>query len=92
MAKAEEFFRRASYAAVVIEPGMVVCCMAGAARMSPAVFFALNVLGTLARLGAIRGVSGFFPTQLDMALHFIEDYKPWLLLLAFATAAVSSWR
>ena len=90
--KAEEFFRRASYAAVVLEPGMIVCCLAGAARMSPPVFCTLNVLGTLARLAAIRGVGGFFSVELRMLLDCIENYKPWLLLLAMTAAAASSWK
>jgi hypothetical protein len=46
----EASFRRASVMAVVIEPGAMVCCAAGATRMEPRLFWTLNVLGTCARL------------------------------------------
>eukprot|EP00927_Polykrikos_kofoidii_P082513 TRINITY_DN8225_c0_g1_i1.p1 TRINITY_DN8225_c0_g1~~TRINITY_DN8225_c0_g1_i1.p1 ORF type:complete len:190 (-),score=30.97 TRINITY_DN8225_c0_g1_i1:361-930(-) len=50
-------FARISAAAVFVEPGAVVCTLAGAARMAPWWFATLNVFGTLARLVFIRSVA-----------------------------------
>jgi len=91
VAKIESFFRRASYAAVIVEPGMVVCCLAGAAQMSVSMFFILNVGGTLARLAAIRALSERFPNQVEALLEVVEAYKPYFLLAAVSVTAASSW-
>lgn len=90
--KAEAYFRRASYAAVVVEPGAVVCSLAGAARMSPAVFFSLNIAGTLARLLLIRVLGGLFPEQLELALSVVHSYQRYFLLLAVGLTALATWK
>ena len=87
---AEGFFRRAAYLAVVVEPGMVVCLLAGCARMHPAVFVTLNVGGTAARLGAIRGAGALFPAQVEQLLTLVEAYKYVLLAVMTAIVAASS--
>ncbi|CAK0870213.1 unnamed protein product [Prorocentrum cordatum] len=90
--RAEALFRRASFAAVLIEPGAVVCCLAGAARMQPLTFCTLNVLGTAARLLLIRGLGALFPQQLDYVLGLVRLYQRWLLLGAVALTAAGAWR
>lgn len=91
VAKVESFFRRASYAACLIEPGMIVCCLAGAAQMSVSMFFTLNVGGTLVRLAAIRALSEQFPNQVEALLEVVGAYKPLFLLAAVSVTAASSW-
>ena len=55
--------------------GGQVCCLAGAARMPPAVFLSLNIFGTAARLAAIRGLGVFFPEQVAAVLVVVEGHK-----------------
>eukprot|EP00439_Symbiodinium_sp_Y106_P041017 s2419_g5.t1 len=51
--RASDAFARFSALAVVVEPGAVVCLLAGASKMRPATFTALNVGGTIARQDAV---------------------------------------
>ena len=90
--QAEDYFRRASYAAVVIEPGAIVCSLAGAARMSPTAFFALDIGGTSARLLLIRGLGALFPEPLQAALGFVESYQRWVLGVAVLLTALATWK
>jgi len=83
VAKAQNLFRRASYLAVVFEPGMVICFIAGASKMSLVLFFTLNILGTFARLALIRALGEQFPAQIELLLQVIEGYKPFFLLSTF---------
>ena len=43
--------------------------------MPPAVFLALNIFGTAARLAAIRGLGMFFPEQVAAVLTVVEGHK-----------------
>jgi membrane protein DedA with SNARE-associated domain len=88
---AESAFRRTAALAVVIEPGAVVCALAGAARMHPAWFALLNVLGTAVRLLLLRGAAGLVPPPLqDRALGFVEEQKRALALTALAVVVLPS--
>ena len=48
------WFERFSILAVVVEPGAVVCLLAGWSRMRAATFWSVNVLGTFARVLLVR--------------------------------------
>ena len=50
------WFERYSVLAVALEPGAVVCLLAGWSRMRAATFWSVNVLGTLARVLLFRHV------------------------------------
>lgn len=66
--------------------------LAGAARMSPPVFIALNVGGTAARLAAIRGAVSLFPAQLAWLLGLVEAHKHMLIVIMTLIVAVGSWQ
>ena len=83
---AESNVRRLSFMAVLLEPGAIVCTLAGVFRMDPKTFLLLNVLGTLARLAGIRGLSAMFPTQLAVIAGFVHDHR--MELLGCAVTAV----
>lgn len=75
----ERLFSKASYVLVVIAPNNLVCLLAGAARMRPAVFWTLNVIGTVGRLLLIIWFGELLEDQIDAVLGFIGDYRPWVL-------------
>ena len=85
----ESHFRRGSYAAIVVNPGMVVCSLAGASRVPPFQYLALNLCGVLLRLGLIRGLCSAFPDQVELALSMAQEYLPLALVGAVAFAVFS---
>merc|ERR1712224_519948 len=78
-------FRRISAAAVVIEPGAIVCLLAGASRMSPTFFAVLNFGGTLGRLLLIRLLARSFPGPLELLLGLVGRF--WVPLVIVALVA-----
>ena len=88
----ETHFRRGSYAAIVVNPGMLVCCVAGATRVPPAIYLSLNALGVLLRLIVIRAVCAMFPGQVDAVLNLIQAYLPIVLSLAVLMSVFSAYR
>jgi hypothetical protein len=82
--------RGASRLAVVLEPGAVVCAVAGAAQMPPAEFAALNVCGTFARLACLRGLGAAFPGPLTLALALVQRHQTPLLAVALFGAGLGT--
>ena len=85
----ESAFSKASYPLVFLAPNNPICLFAGAAGMSVAVFFALNVTGTLARLYAIRVLGATFESPIEGVLGFFQDYRLPLLALSFVLVTAS---
>jgi membrane protein DedA with SNARE-associated domain len=50
------WFERFSVLAVILEPGAVVCLLAGWSKMRAATFWSVNVFGTLARVLLVRRI------------------------------------
>lgn len=81
---AEGFFGKAAYPLLFLAPNNYICMFAGAARMHPAVFLALNVSGTVARLAMIRYVGDIFDGPRQALLGFIGRYQLPLTVAAIA--------
>jgi len=79
--KTEQMFRNNLYVAVAVNPGATVCGLAGASRMSPVAFFALNIASTTAQLIFMRTVCLMFPTQLDYVLELVTTNMKILLVI-----------
>lgn len=79
----ERWFGKASYPLVAIAPNNFICLFAGAAGMSVAGFFAVNMIGTVVRLVLLRKVGDIFSTPLTSVQNFIGDNR----LLVFAISA-----
>ncbi|MEX2659886.1 MAG: hypothetical protein WD232_09320 [Acidimicrobiales bacterium] len=77
----EGFFGAAAYPLVFLMPNNYICLFAGAARMRPPVFLALNLSGTVARLALFRYVGDVFDGPRDSILGFIGDYQLPLTIL-----------
>ena len=71
----ERFFEKASYPLVLLAPNNPICLFAGASGMSPPVFLALNITGTIGRLILIRWAGDIFSSPLDALLDFIKEYR-----------------
>jgi membrane protein DedA with SNARE-associated domain len=82
---AEGFFGKAAYPLVFLAPNNYICLFAGAARMHPAVFLALNVSGTVTRLALIRYVGDIFDGPRESVLGFIGQYQIPLTIAAVVT-------
>jgi membrane protein DedA with SNARE-associated domain len=71
----ETFFKKAAWPLVAIAPNNPICLFAGASGMAPAVFIALNVVGTIGRLWLIRLFGEAFEQPIDWVLDFIRNYR-----------------
>jgi membrane protein DedA with SNARE-associated domain len=85
----EKAFAKAAYPLVFLMPNNAICLFAGAAGMSVAVFFALNVLGTFARLYAIRVLGATFDAPIEDVLDFFARYRVQLLILSVGLVLAS---
>lgn len=77
----EGFFTVAAYPLVFLAPNNYICLFAGASRMRPVVFVALNLSGTVARLALLRYVGDVFGGTRDSVLDVIGDYQLPLTIL-----------
>ena len=85
----ERFFRRASYVIVAVWPINVVCVLAGATKMRPLPFFALNITGTIVRIGLIFVIGDLLEDPIREIVSFITRYQWWLTGITFTLVAVS---
>ena len=93
LASAERTISRTSYVAVLIDPGALVCTMAGSMNMNPLVFATLNGVGTLSRLLLMRGVSFLFRKELTALCSFVHNHRVEFTCFAAATyLVVVSWK
>ncbi|MCB1249841.1 MAG: hypothetical protein R2699_10260 [Acidimicrobiales bacterium] len=91
----EGLFGRWGYPLVLLIPNNPVCLLAGASRMRPAVFAALNVVGTIGRLLLIRLLGQAFQQPIDDFLAWVSDYRiPIMIVSALAVGffAWNEWR
>jgi membrane protein DedA with SNARE-associated domain len=71
----ENVFAKAAYPLIFLAPNNYICLFAGASRMHPAAFIALNGSGTLFRLYLIRVVGEALSSPIDSVLDFIRRYQ-----------------
>jgi membrane protein DedA with SNARE-associated domain len=85
----ERLFRRAAYVVVAVWPINVVCVLAGATKMRPFPFFALNITGTVVRIGLIFLIGDLLEDPIREIVSFITRYQWWLTGITFTLVAVS---
>jgi membrane protein DedA with SNARE-associated domain len=88
----ERVFRRAAYVVVTVWPINVVCLLAGATKMRPLPFFALNITGTVVRVTLIFFLGDLLSEPLHDIAAFITRYQWYLTPITFAIVALSLWR
>ena len=79
-----------SYVAVAVDPGQVVCTVAGIGRMQPLEFAALNVTGTVIRLLLLRGAAWLFPQHIRTIAVMIHRHRFQVVNLV-AIGMVAAW-
>jgi membrane protein DedA with SNARE-associated domain len=88
----ERMFRRAAYVVVALWPINVVCLLAGATKMRPLPFFALNITGTIMRVTLIFLLGDLLSEPLQDVAAFISQYQWYLTPVTFVIVALSLWR
>jgi membrane protein DedA with SNARE-associated domain len=78
----ERIFRKASYPAVFLFPGAVVCALAGVVAMPFPVFLALNLSGTVVAVVALKQFGDVFSGPVEAVVGFFDRHL-------VATTAVS---
>ncbi|MDQ3980363.1 MAG: hypothetical protein M3314_12545 [Actinomycetota bacterium] len=68
----QRVFQKASYFAVFLFPGAIVCAMAGVIRMRFAVFLALNISGTLAAVISLKVFGDAVSEPVEALIGFFD--------------------
>lgn len=84
----ERWFRRAAYPLVFLAPGLPVCVLAGATKMPPVLFAALNILGTITIVAALWLLGRAFPGPVNTVNRFISRNYKWLTVVTIALTLV----
>jgi len=87
----ESIFRRAGWVAVALAPNLILCTLAGASGMSVRVFFAANILGTVARLILLREVGDVLSSPVDAVRRFFDRYIVWTTAASIILTALWFW-
>jgi membrane protein DedA with SNARE-associated domain len=90
MRRVEKLFVRFGHPLVVLIPNNYVCVIAGASRMSPGLFFFLNLTGTVGRLILLAWVGDVFSAPIDSVLGWIADYRIPLLVASITIVALGA--
>lgn len=88
----EKWFAKARYVLVALMPNNLICTLAGAVHMRPRVFLALNLSGTLVRLGFFWFLGKALADPLDAVLDFIQRWQNPLLIAAIVLVALNAFR
>lgn len=87
----EKAFAKAGPVVVFLSPGALVCVLAGACRMRPLLFAAMNVLGTVAILFALWAFGDVFEAPVSSLNRFISHNFKWLTALSILATAWFVW-
>ena len=92
MPRLERFFRRFLYPLVAWSPTMVNSTVAGATGMPPVRFFALAILGTVARVTLIYFLGDVISTPLREFADFVGKYQWYITPVTFSLGTYFLWR
>lgn len=85
----ESGFAKAAWPMVAIFPNPIICMLAGASGMPPAVFYALNLGGTIASIAIFRSFGDVFGGPIEAVTGFLNRYRLPLIALSFVIVAVN---
>jgi len=88
MRAVEGWFGKWGAPLVVLFPNNYVCLVAGAAKMRPIKFAALNIAGTIGRLFMLQIVGDVFAGPIDSVLDFIANWRIPLLVVSISLVAI----
>jgi len=87
--QAQHWFGRAAWPLVAIMPNNYICLFAGAAGMPLALFFALNLAGTVTRLYLIRVLGDAFSSPIDGFQEVVAEHRWWFIAGSALLVALS---
>ena len=85
----ESGFARASWPMVVLVPNPIICMLAGASRMPPALFAALNLGGTIAAIAIFRSFGDVFGGPIEAVTGFLDEYRVPIIALSAVLFALN---
>jgi membrane protein DedA with SNARE-associated domain len=85
----ESSFAKAAWPMVVILPNPIICMLAGASRMPPALFAALNLGGTIAAIAILRSVGDVFGGPISSVTDFLSEYRLPIMAISFVLVAAN---
>ncbi len=87
----ERVFKKASYPAVFLFPGAIVCALAGVVRMRFATFMALNVAGTLAAVITLKAFGDVVASPVDAVVGFFDRNLLLTSVISVLLVVLSIW-
>lgn len=87
----ERLFKKASYPAVFLFPGAIVCALAGVVGMPFATFMALNVAGTLAAVIALKLFGDIVAAPVDAVVGFFDRHLVATTAISIVLVLLSIW-
>jgi membrane protein DedA with SNARE-associated domain len=88
----EKWFAKLGPLAVFVAANNAVCLLAGASGMRRSVFWVANIAGTVTRLLLIMWFADMLTSEIDTALDWVGDYRPWILGLSVLMVLVIAGR
>lgn len=85
----ESGFAKASWPMVAIFPNHIICMLAGASGMPPAIFYALNLGGTIALIAIFRTFGDVFGGPIGAVTGFLNDYRLPIMAVSFVLVALN---
>jgi len=85
---AERGFAKAAPVMVFVFPGAIVCVLAGATGMSPILFLALNVAGTVTVVSLLYRFAGFFEGPLGAVNRFYAHNNRTLTIISVVSTVL----
>jgi membrane protein DedA with SNARE-associated domain len=85
----ESGFAKASWPMVAIIPNPIICMLAGASGMAPALFYALNLGGTIVSIAVFRSFGDVFGGPISAVTGFLNRWRIPLIALSFVAVAVN---
>ena len=87
----ERGFRKAAPVMVFLFPGAIICVLAGATGMSPIVFLAANVIGTLTVVTLLYRFAEFFDGPLGAVNRFYANNTKLLTVISIVATLIWLW-
>ena len=89
--KIERVFQKAGPVLVFFFPGALVCVLAGATGMSPVLFFALNIVGTILTVTVLYNFASVVEGPVDAINGFYGDNFKWLTVVSITLTGLYVW-
>ena len=86
----ESGFAKASWPMVILFPNPIICMLAGASRMPPALFGVLNLGGTIAAIAIFRVFGDVFGGPIEAVTGFLTRYRFQFIALSFVLFALNA--